>query len=239
MTLLATVAGRQEASVKQLRAMAIQSFELSTQGDPQVQSGACRIGVFGAGDFFLAALRSWSATRPLRIELAGPVSDLESDWGGLNLILAQDQNDQVAELAKWFRREGIALPIVAFAENPSIEQVVRAIKAGADDYLAQPFDSVLLDRIIFRTARDPAQAAAAQLRRVRAQNAVEKLSSREREILVALATGLTSPQMADKFSISRRTVDTHRFNLRRKLGSIPTAVAIRLVVECGLDRQGH
>ena len=58
----------------------------------------------------------------------------------------------------------------------------------------------------------------------------EYLSPRERDVLFAISDGLTAKQIGAKFGISHRTVETHRENLREKLGSTSTASITRKAV---------
>jgi DNA-binding NarL/FixJ family response regulator len=60
------------------------------------------------------------------------------------------------------------------------------------------------------------------------------LTTREREVLQLVAEGLTSHAIAQRLGVSRRTVESHRANLMRKLGVPTTAALVRLVAERGL-----
>ena len=62
----------------------------------------------------------------------------------------------------------------------------------------------------------------------------EKLSPRERELLSLLTEGYTNTQIADRLCVSRRTVDAHRANLKRKLGIRSQAQLIRYALEHGI-----
>lgn len=108
------------------------------------------------------------------------------------------------------------------------------MKAGASDYLECPLEGIDISRIVERANQESVRSIHARERQGLAKWAIERLSSREKEVLVALSQGLTSVQIAETLAISPRTVETHRYNLRRKLGSIRTAEAIRLVFENGL-----
>ena len=64
----------------------------------------------------------------------------------------------------------------------------------------------------------------------------EKLTDRETEILTALARGSTNKAVAQEFGISERTAETHRKNIKRKLGADTTAALVRYAMERGLTQ---
>jgi two-component system response regulator FixJ len=171
---------------------------------------------------------------PLVVEAIGNLSELDFHEKSVNLIMVRDEHNQLAEALRWRLEAGISAPIVAYTENPKIDQVVEAMKAGAHDYLRAPFDNATIARIVRLAHSETSRLPAEHSRHQTASSSIDRLSSRERQILIAMSEGLTSRQIAEDFSISRRTVETHRYNLLRKLGSIRTAQAIRLVAEGAL-----
>jgi DNA-binding NarL/FixJ family response regulator len=66
------------------------------------------------------------------------------------------------------------------------------------------------------------------------ENEADQLSSRQREILQLLATGLSAKQVAAKLGISRRTVETHKYRMMRMMGIETSAELIRFAVEKGI-----
>ena len=68
------------------------------------------------------------------------------------------------------------------------------------------------------------------------KNQIASLTPREREVLVRIASGRTSREIASELSISPRTVETHRQHIVDKTGIKSVAGLTRLVVEVGLDR---
>jgi len=126
-----------------------------------------------------------------------------------------------------FQRElsaaNIQLPIIFITGHGDIPMSVQAMKGGAVEFLTKPFrDQDLLDAIEAGLARDRVRrendAALAGLRR-----RFESLSPREREIMIQVARGRLSKQIAGDIGISETTVKVHRSNLMRKMeaGSLP------------------
>jgi len=116
---------------------------------------------------------------------------------------------------------GHVLPIIFVSGHGDIPMSVRAMKKGAFDFIEKPYNSQnLLERIQecikLSTAR---QSTATQRNRIREQLAT--LSQRERQVLHELAGGKSSKEIARNLSITAKTVDIHRSNIRQKLGGSP------------------
>jgi FixJ family two-component response regulator len=132
--------------------------------------------------------------------------------------------DFQAELAK----ADIRIPIVFITGHGDIPMSVRAMKAGAVDFLAKPFrDQDLLDAVAAAIQRD-------QERREREQAVAdltarfERLTPREREIMTLVASGLMSKQIAAKIQLSEITVKVHRSHLMKKMGARTVAELVRM-----------
>jgi FixJ family two-component response regulator len=121
--------------------------------------------------------------------------------------------DLQAELAKMRKR----IPIVFITGHGDIPMTVRAMKAGATEFLLKPFrDQELLDAI--RQGLDRDQAT----RRQRAEVAEIKrdydlLTSREREVLLLIAKGLLNKQVAASLGITEITIKVHRRHIMQKM----------------------
>jgi FixJ family two-component response regulator len=112
---------------------------------------------------------------------------------------------------------GNAKPIVFLTGHGDIPMSVRAMKAGAVDFLTKPVrDQALIDAIMIGIDRDVAQRAAAE--RVRRHVArYNTLTPRERQVLREVARGRVNKQIAFDLGISEITVKLHRGNLMRKM----------------------
>src|ERR1700752_704271 len=134
-----------------------------------------------------------------------------------------------AELAK----ENIRIPIVFISGHGDIPMSVRAMKAGAIDFLAKPFrDQDLLDAVAAAIQRDQARREQEHVvADLRAH--FESLTSREREIMGLVASGLMSKQIAAKFELSEITVKVHRSHLMKKMGARTAAELVRMAEALG------
>lgn len=135
--------------------------------------------------------------------------------------------------------QGVTMPIVPLTGHADVGIAVRAMKAGAVDFVEKPFEmAVLLGAIETAFARledKERYAASAQ----EAALVVASLTPRERDVLEGLARGLPNKTIAYELDISARTVEVHRANLMAKLGvhSFPDALRIAFAAGMGVDRE--
>jgi len=118
--------------------------------------------------------------------------------------------------------------IVFITGHGDIPSSVRAIKAGAVDFLPKPFDSAELMRAV-----TTALAQNRDARRVRAEmtelhRRVSSLTPREREVLPLVASGLLNKQAAAELGISEVTLQIHRGNLMKKMDAGSLADLVRM-----------
>jgi FixJ family two-component response regulator len=117
------------------------------------------------------------------------------------------------ELAK----EGLALPVIFITGHGDIPMSVRAMKAGAVEFLSKPFhDQDLLDAIHAAIERDrKRRREAVRLAELRERFAT--LTERERQIMTLVAIGRANKQIAAELALSEMTVKVHRGQVMRKM----------------------
>lgn len=134
-----------------------------------------------------------------------------------------------------FSRSGEPIPIIFITGHGDIPMAVRAIKAGAVEFLAKPFrDEDLLDAIRHALERDRAsRSEAAELGEVRSKYAT--LTGREREVIVFMVKGMLNKQAAAELGVSEMTVKVHRHNIMQKMKvrSLPDLVRMMEKVNSG------
>ena len=144
-----------------------------------------------------------------------------------------DFQQQLAEL-------GIALPAVVMTGHGDIPMTVRAMKAGAIDFLAKPFrDQDMLDAVATAIARDrDRRARAAEADGVRTR--FTTLSPRERQVMALVTAGRLNKQVAGELCLSEITVKIHRGAAMRKMGARTLPDLVRMAEALGLDvSHGH
>ena len=132
-------------------------------------------------------------------------------------------------------RANIHIPIIFITGHGDIPMSVRAMKAGAVEFLTKPFrDQDLLDAIQVALERDRArrqQEAEIALLRER----FESLTPREREVLPLVVSGLLNKQIAAEIGTSETTVKVHRGQLMRKMGADSLADLVRMAERMGIS----
>ena len=136
------------------------------------------------------------------------------------------------ELAK----AGIHLPIVFMTGHGNIPMSVKAMKAGAIDFLTKPFrDQDMLDAVTRALQNDrerrDGEETKAKLRRL-----FESLTPREREVMTLVTKGLMNKQIAGELSVSEITIKIHRGQVMRKMGARSLADLVRMAEGLGLHR---
>jgi two-component system response regulator FixJ len=128
---------------------------------------------------------------------------------------------------------GEGLPVIVMTGHGDVATAVRAMKAGAVDFVEKPFnDEILVTAIeaalgkVGHVGRDRDAAAAAQR--------IATLSPREREVLEGLVSGRSNKEIAFDLGISIRTVEVHRSRMMERLDVRQFAEAVRLAVLAGL-----
>ncbi|MGG7055299.1 response regulator transcription factor [Nitrosomonas sp. ANs5] len=125
------------------------------------------------------------------------------------------------------------LPIIFLTGHGDIPMSVRAIKAGAVDFLSKPVTYSKLIASIRAAFIEQEKRYKASEPNHEARARLEKLTKREREVAVLAAQGLSSKEIATQLNISYRTVEIHRCNIMRKIGARSLLELARVVRESG------
>jgi RNA polymerase sigma factor (sigma-70 family) len=179
-----------------------------------VESVGLRVELFGSAQGFLASERPDSPNcLVLDIRLPG--------MSGL---------DFQRELAE----AGIPIPIIFITAHGDIPMTVRAMKAGAVEFLTKPFrDQDLLDAIRQGLERDRTRRAQeAEVTRLRQR--FESLTPGERKVLPLVVSGLPNKQIAAEIGTSEATVKVHRSQLMRKMAADSLPELVRMSEKMGI-----
>lgn len=129
---------------------------------------------------------------------------------------------------------GVQIPVIFITSYGDIPMSVRAMKAGAIEFLPKPFrDQDLLDSVQLALERDKARRQLeAEVKALRGR--FESLTPREREILPLVVSGLLNKQIASLIGTSEATVKVHRSQLTRKMGAHSLADLVRIAEKIGI-----
>ena len=132
------------------------------------------------------------------------------------------------ELQAALQQRNFGLPIIFLTAHADIRASVRAIKAGAVDFLLKPASGAeLLERVLTALESDT-RARALDSNGVVKDRTHARLSPREREVVELVASGLSSKAIGRKLCISHRTVEIYRARLRKKTRARSMVDLVRL-----------
>lgn len=138
------------------------------------------------------------------------------------------------EVQQALKDRGLEFPVVILTGHGDVSIAVRAMKAGAVDFIEKPFEKATLlaaiDAAFERLRHAGREASRAEGAKVR----IASLTARERDVLAGLAEGLPNKTIAYDLGISPRTVEIHRANLMTKLDARSLSVALRIAFAGGL-----
>jgi FixJ family two-component response regulator len=121
------------------------------------------------------------------------------------------------ELQRQIALEGATVPIIFITGDGDIPMAVRAMRAGAIDFLTKPVTREALIGAIARALAKRDEWCGAQMRRSRAHELFVRLTPREREVFVHLLAGQRNKQIASALESREATIKVHRSRLMRKL----------------------
>ncbi len=138
------------------------------------------------------------------------------------------------EVQQALRNQGIALPVIIMTGHGDISLAVRAMKAGAVDFIEKPFEKSVLMSALEQGFARLKYASRNREREKEAELRIAALTRREQEVLAGLARGLPNKTIGFDLGISPRTVEIHRANLMQKLGVQSLSEALRIAFAAGV-----
>lgn len=138
------------------------------------------------------------------------------------------------DVQRTLAERGVTMPVVIMTGHGDVGIAVRAMKAGAVDFLEKPFERATLLYAIETAFARIAEAGSAIGRAKEAEVRLAALTPRERDVLNGLARGLPNKTIAYDLGISARTVEVHRANLMTKLEVRSLSDALRIAFAAGI-----
>jgi two-component system nitrate/nitrite response regulator NarL len=166
--------------------------------------------------------------------------ELDADILILDLSLPEMSGMEVLKKTKKARPE---LNVVILSMHDSPEYMIKAIKEGASTFLTKDVQSDILVEAIRKIKQDgvyfPTQLQMSSTSEVlqdlrTPEGSSSLLTPKEKEVLKLMVKGLSSKQMAAEFGLSARTVEAHRLNIMKKLGSSNSAETIAIALKLNL-----
>jgi RNA polymerase sigma factor (sigma-70 family) len=139
-------------------------------------------------------------------------------------------------LQQLLTERGISMPVIILTGQGDVPKAVRALKAGAVDFLEKPADAAELLAHVSAALVQDAEQLEQEERNSELTGRLDTLTPREREIMALVASGMSSKEVARRLDISFRTVEGYRQRVREKMqvDSLPELVEMARI--CGLIR---
>jgi two-component system response regulator FixJ len=135
------------------------------------------------------------------------------------------------ELHDRLKQAGSFLPVIFITGHGDVQMAVKAIKAGAADFVQKPFrDQELIDRIR-EVLEEDTQARVGKLQRAEILRRIDSLTEREREVMEQVVEGKANKVVAIDLNVSQRTVEIHRANVMEKMKARSLAQLVKLVMK--------
>lgn len=132
------------------------------------------------------------------------------------------------ELQKQLTETGVHIPIIFITGHGNVQMSVKAMKAGALDFIEKPFDDqTLIDAIHTAIARSK-QDRAKQIERHELQTLVDSLTPREYEVFRLVVAGMLNKQIGAELGMSEKTVKVHRGRVMQKMQAASLADLVRM-----------
>jgi FixJ family two-component response regulator len=129
---------------------------------------------------------------------------------------------------------GILLPIIFISGHSTVPMSVRAMKAGALDFLQKPFDEQDLLETIYRAIDRSRQERAQREELKELETRIHSLTPKEHEVFVWVITGMPNKNIADKLATAEKTIKVHRASIMKKMGAQSVADLVRMAEKAGI-----
>lgn len=137
------------------------------------------------------------------------------------------------ELQEHLNGQSTTLPIILITGHADVAMAVRAMKAGAWDFIEKPFsDQLLLDRINTAIAHSR-KMHAHQRERDEIRSRLSLLSPRERTVMERVVSGKSNKTIAAELGLSQKTVEVHRAHVMEKVRAESLAELVQLALKAG------
>jgi two-component system, LuxR family, response regulator FixJ len=142
------------------------------------------------------------------------------------------------EVQKRLNDIGVSLPVIVLTGHGDVEVAVKAMKAGAVDFVEKPYEKQMLIAALTRAFERLDARSHKDVLTAEAKGRIERLTPRERDVLVGLVDGFTNKMIAESLDISPRTVEIHRANLMEKLDAPSLSSVLRIAFAAGVGMDG-
>lgn len=137
------------------------------------------------------------------------------------------------EVQEALNQRGVAMPVIVLTGHGDVAVAVRAMKAGATDFVEKPYAKQTLVDALTRAFERMEARRKEDVLAEEARGLIERLTARERDVLLGLVEGHTNKAIAETLDISPRTVEIHRANLMEKMDAANLSTVLRIAFAAG------
>jgi two-component system response regulator FixJ len=142
------------------------------------------------------------------------------------------------EVQEALNARGVSMPVIVLTGHGDVAVAVRAMKAGAVDFVEKPYaKQSLLDALIRAFDRLEARQKVEVLAE-EARGLIARLTPREKQVLLGLVEGQTNKVIAETLDVSPRTIEIHRANLMDKMNAQSLSTVLRIAFAAGYGAAG-
>jgi two-component system response regulator FixJ len=139
------------------------------------------------------------------------------------------------ELQEHLRQQQIRIPVIIITGHGDVPMAVRAMKAGALDFIEKPFDDDTLLATIQRAIEVDASQRTQQAGRAELAARLAQLTPREHEVMLMVTDGKSNKEIANELGVSAKTVEAHRARVMEKMEARSLAELVRMVLMTGVN----
>jgi two-component system, LuxR family, response regulator FixJ len=134
------------------------------------------------------------------------------------------------ELQAALNQRGCHMPVIVISGHADVPMAVRALKAGAFDFIEKPFNDDILLALVQRALEQESQLRQSLAEKELMQAKMESLTPRELEVLERVVAGASNKQIGAELGVSQKTVEAHRAKVMEKLEAASLSHLVRMAV---------
>jgi len=157
-----------------------------------------------------------------------------SDWAGCAVLDVRMPGLSGLQVQEELVNRQSTLPVIIVTGHGDLPMAVRAMQAGALDFIEKPYDEERLFESVELAVQTGQQQAEASQALTALKERFDQLTPREREVLVEVAYGHPNKVVAHKLGISARTVEIHRARVVEKMQARSLSHLVRMAIQLGL-----
>lgn len=166
------------------------------------------------------------------------LSEYAPDWAGCAVLDVRMPGLSGLQVQEELSARRSTLPVIIVTGHGDLPMAVRAMQAGALDFIEKPYEEERLFESVELALQAGQEKAEASQALASLAERFENLTPREREVLIEVAAGHPNKVVAHKLGISARTVEIHRARVVEKMQARSLSHLVRMAMQLGLLKEG-